>query len=79
MQVSRPVDGHIDRLLSGKTVERVTKDGTFWCIETTEGNVFRFALADDQGNLLKGEPVLVRVDAKATLKGITVGSAFGKR
>ena len=77
MEVSNPVDGHIDRVFSGKSITRVTKAGTHMSIELSDGHEYVIAWVDDNGVAIKGEPVLARINGRAALGGIVGG--FGVR
>jgi len=57
-----PLDGHINRVLCGKTIENVTKDGRMLAIQCTTGEIFRIAWATPNGVGVEGEPCLVKVD-----------------
>ena len=82
MEVSNPVDGHIDRVFSGKSITRVTKAGgaggsVTMNIELSDGHEYVIAWVDDNGVAIKGEPVLARINGRAALGGIVSG--FGVR
>lgn len=57
-----PLDGHINRELSGKVIENVTKDGRMLWIECTTGERFCIAWATPNGVGIEGEPCLVKAD-----------------
>jgi len=71
----RPLDGHINRVLEGKTIENVTKDGRTLVINCTNGESWGIAWATPNGVGIEGEPCLVTVDVKVLVPGVTV---FGK-
>lgn len=73
MLTGRPLDGHINRVLEGKTVERATKDGQMLILEMTNGERWGIAWANpNTGEGTPGEPCLVKVDAKIRLEGVSV-------
>lgn len=74
----RPLDGHINRVLEGKTVERVTKDGRMLIIECTNGERWGIAWATPNGVGIEGEPCLVKVDVSVIAPGVNVFGANGR-
>jgi len=58
----RPLDGHINRVLEGKTIERCTKNGRMLVLEMTNGERWGIAWATPNGVGIEGEPCLVKVD-----------------
>jgi hypothetical protein len=71
--LGRPLDGHINRVLEGKTVERATKDGQLLILEMTNGERWGIAWANpDTGEASPGEPCLVKVDATICVEGVSV-------
>lgn len=69
----RALDGHIHRVLEGKTVLRATKNGRFLVLEMTTGERFSIAWADaNTGEGAPGEPCLVRVDVALQVPGVTI-------
>lgn len=78
MLTGRPLDGHINRVLEGKTIERATKNGQVLVLEMTNGERWGIAWANpNTGEGSPGEPCLVRVDVKIMLPGVDVFSAAG--
>ena len=72
----RPLDGHINRCLEGKTIERVEKDGRLLTMVMANGEQFQIAWATDNGVGIEGEPCLVRVNVSVALPGLDAqGSA----
>ena len=63
----RPLDGHINRCLEGKTIERVEKNGRFLTICCVGGERFQIAWATPNGVGVDGEPCLVKVDVQVVL------------
>jgi hypothetical protein len=75
----RPLDGHINRVLEGKTVERATKNGRMLVLEMTNGEKWGIAWATPNGAGIEGEPCLVKVDVVVTAPSVSMfGKAFGK-
>ena len=63
MMRGRVLDGHINRVLEGKTVERAEKDGRMLILHMTTGERFNIAWANpNTGEGTLGEPCLVKVD-----------------
>ena len=72
------LDGLINRELVGKQIERVTKDGVFLVIECVGGEQFKIAWTNPNGEVIKGEPCLVKVDVDILVPGATIGTGvFG--
>jgi hypothetical protein len=64
------LDGHINRVLEGKTVERAEKDGRMLILHMTNGERWGIAWADPEtGEGHLGEPCLVRVDVRVVVPG----------
>lgn len=51
-------DGLIHSSLSGKTVANVHKDGHYLIIETACGHVIKIGWRTDDGQAMKGEPMI---------------------
>ena len=68
----RPLDGHINRVLEGKTIERVTKNGQMLVVELTNGERWGIAWATPNGDGIEGEPCLVKVDVSIAVPGVSV-------
>ena len=73
----KPLDGHVNRVMSGKTVDMVTKDGTSCTFHMTSGELFELTWADENGDSVKGEPILVRVNVRIALPAASASSAVG--
>jgi hypothetical protein len=65
-----PLDGHINRVLEGKTINKVIKDGRILQIELTNGERWGIAWATPNGVGIEGEPCLVKVDVALNIAGI---------
>lgn len=65
-----PLDGHINRVLEGKTIENVTKDGRTLQIKCTNGEIWGIAWATPNGVGIEGEPCLVKVDVQVQVAGV---------
>lgn len=72
-----PLDGHINRVLEGKTIERVTKDGRLLKIHCTNGEQWAIAWATPNGVGIEGEPCLVQVNVKVVAPSVSVFGAAG--
>lgn len=68
----RLLDGHINRVLEGKTIERATKDGRMLVLEMENGERWGIAWATENGVGIEGEPCLVRVDVKIAVPSVAV-------
>lgn len=76
--IGRPLDGHINRVLEGKTISKATKDGRMLILECTNGERWGIAWADpNTGDASLGEPCLVKVDVQVMLPGVNVFGAAG--
>lgn len=73
----RPLDGHINRVLEGKTLERVTKDGQFLTLWMTNGERWSIAWTTPHGEGYVGEPCLVRVDVSVVAPSVGAFGACG--
>lgn len=73
------IDGHINRELENKTVEKVYKDGIWLIIRTTCGHEYKIGWTnDDNGSPLKGQPFLKQVDVKIILPSVkSFGDVWG--
>lgn len=78
MIVGRPLDGHVNRVLEGKTIETATKDGRLLWLQMTNGERFALAWANPEtGEGAPGEPCLVKVDVAVSVSGVVLGSEVG--
>ena len=68
----RPLDGHINRTLQGKTVERCYKNGTHLILRMTNGEEWAVRWADENGDAIKGEPCLYRVNVRVVAPSVDV-------
>ena len=68
----RPLDGHINRVLEGKTIELATKNGRMLVLEMTNGEKWGIAWATPNGVGVEGEPCLVKVDVKVKVPMVSV-------
>ena len=66
------LDGHINRVLEGKTVECVTKDGHNLVIHCTNGERWAITWATKNGVGIEGEPCLAKVDVSIMIPGASV-------
>jgi hypothetical protein len=74
----RALDGHINRVLEGKTVERAEKDGRMLVLHMTNGERFGIAWANSEtGEGYLGEPCLVKVDVHISVAGVSSASLAG--
>lgn len=74
----KPLDGHINRVLEGKTVEFAEKDGRMLILHMTNGERWGIAWVNPEtaeGYL--GEPCLVKVDVRIAVSG--VGASLAAR
>ena len=71
----RPLDGHINRVLQGKTIEKCYKNGTHLILRMTNGEEWAIRWADPNGDVIKGEPCLYKVNVRVT---VPQASVFGK-
>lgn len=68
----RVLDGHINRVLEGKQIESVTKNGTMLIINCTNGEQWGIAWVNPEtAEAIKGEPCLVKVDVKVMLPRVS--------
>lgn len=63
--------------MSGKTVDMVTKDGTTCTFHMTNGELFELSWADGNGDAVRGEPVLVRVNVRMVLPAASISGTAG--
>jgi hypothetical protein len=69
-----PLDGHINRVLEGKTIKRVLKTGHLMEIELDNGERWGVAWATPNGVGIEGEPCLVKVDVSISVPGVTLSA-----
>ena len=74
----RPLDGHINRALEGKTIERVTKNGRMLVVECDNGERWGIAWATPNGVGIEGEPCLVMVDVVISVPSVDVFGESGR-
>lgn len=67
-----PLDGHINRVLEGKTIKRVLKNGHLMEVELDNGERWGIAWATKNGVGIEGEPCLVKVDVQIAVPGVTI-------
>jgi hypothetical protein len=59
----RVLDGHINRCLEGRTIDKATKDGRLLTLWMTNGERWSIAWANPEtGEGVMGEPRIVKVD-----------------
>ena len=73
----RPLDGHINRILEGKTIETAEKDGRMLILHMTNGERWGIAWTDDNGVGFLGEPCLVKVDVRVMAPSVSIFGAAG--
>ena len=74
----RALDGHINRVLEGKTIERATKDGRLLTLWMTNGERWTIAWANPEtGEGVMGEPCIVRVDVSVTAPPVGIFGVGG--
>lgn len=73
-----PLDGHINRSLSGKTVEAAYKNGRYLVLRFTNGEEAEIAWATPNGVGIEGEPCLVRMNVKVLVPGVGVVGTVGE-
>lgn len=72
----RPLDGHISRVLEGKTIELAEKDGKMLILHMTNGERWGIAWANSEtGEGFIGEPCLVKVDVRVMVPSVSVFGA----
>jgi len=74
----RPLDGHINRVLEGKTIERATKNGRALVLEMVGGEKFEIVWATPNGVGVEGEPCLVKVDVLVNVPPAPIFGTAGK-
>jgi hypothetical protein len=76
--MGRALDGHINRVLEGKTIENVTKNGQMLIIRCTNGEEWGIAWANSEtGEGYLGEPCLVQVNVRIRLPGVSLNGEAG--
>ena len=60
-------DGQLNRLLAGKHLARVEKDGHFLTLVCSDGHAVRIAWRSDDGATMQGEPYLAHIDVRIAL------------
>jgi hypothetical protein len=73
----RPLDGHINRVLEGKTIRRAEKSGIALILEMTNGERWHIAWATPEGQPIKGEPCLVNVNVVVVPESVFAGGKAG--
>ena len=77
--VGRVLDGHINRVLEGKTIEKATKDGHVLTLWMTNGERWNIAWANpNTGEGVSGEPCLVNISVSVTPQGVSVFGREGR-
>jgi len=71
-----PLDGHITRVLEGKTIHHAEKDGICLILHMENGERWHIAWADpNTGKPIAGEPCLINVNVVVTPEG-SVGGGY---
>ncbi len=73
-----PLDGHINRVLEGKTIKRALKNGRVLELEMENGERWGIAWATPNGVGIEGEPCLVKVDVKIAVPSVSLEGVTGR-